>query len=138
MAGTLIRVLPRTDFVLSPIGTAAAETPLGSFDTTIFRVVNLIARVHAKSSSGGAGQTLSVLFRNIAPTPDDLTSEFPGATVGTATFSIHAAGTGPMTPQIVACTGAFSYKMRLVLSGVQAVAGTVFTFSLSVDALGQE
>jgi hypothetical protein len=138
MAGTLIRILPKTDFVLSSVGATVVELPQSMFDTTIFTTMNIVARIHAKSASGTGTQTLNVLFKNLAPSIDDIAAEFVGSTVGTASFTISGGTTGVQTPQIVACTGALSYKMRLVLSASQTTAGTAFTFSLSVDGLGRE
>jgi hypothetical protein len=128
MAGTLIRVLPKTDMTMSNDGTAAVETPLGMFDATIFTSVIIIARIHAKSTSSTA-QTLNVFFRNMAPSVDDIAAEFVGATVGTATYTINGGTAGVQVPQIVACTGALSYKIRLLVSCSQATQGAAFTFT---------
>ena len=138
MAGSLIRVLPKTDFVVTPVGTTLIEVPLAEFDATAFPTLNLIARVHAKSASSGSTQTLNVLLRNLAPYPQDPAADFAGTTIATATFTMNGGTTGAQTPQIVACSTPISYRVRLLISYSQTTAATAFAFSLSADALGRE
>lgn len=137
MSGTLIRILPRTDFVATNVGTTVIEQPLGIIDVTQFNAFVFIGRIHAKNT-GGTAQTLNAFLRNAAPTVEDVLSEFPGATVATATFVISGGTAGAQAPQIIACTGVLSYKLRLVIAYSQGAAGTPFTFSFSADGLGRE
>ena len=139
MAGTLIRILPKTDIVATAVGTTAMEVPLGDFDSRIFTTMILIARIHAKSITSSPSQTVNFFLRNLAPSIEDIAADFAQTTsIATATFTIHAGTAGVQVPQIVQATGTLSYKMRLIMSYSQTTAGAVFTFSTSVDALGRE
>lgn len=139
MAGTLIRILPKTDIVATAVGTTAMEVPLGDFDSRLFTTMILIARIHAKSITSSPSQTVNFFLRNLAPSIEDIAADFAQTTsIATATFTIHSGTAGVQVPQIVQASGTLSYKMRLIMSYSQTTAGAVFTFSTSVDALGRE
>ena len=141
MAGSLIRIQAKTDFVATAVGTTPMEVPLGDFDTRIFTSLALIGRIHAKSASTGSTQTANLYFRNLAPSLDDIVADFVAATaICTATWTMNGGTTGVQIPQIVAPAAGtvISYRVRLILAYSQSTAGTVFTFSLSADGLGRE
>jgi len=138
MSGSIIRVLPKTDVVGTNVGTTAIENVLVREQNVVqFTSVVVVWRIFAKSTAGTA-QTANLFIRNMAPTPDDPTQPFVGATIGTATFTINTGTTGAQTPQIISLSTPMAGSVQVVLSMTQATGGTVLTFSHSIDFVGRE
>jgi hypothetical protein len=139
MSGAIIRVLPKVDVVGTIVGTTAIETVVArSVDILQFTSVTLIWQIFAKSISGGSTQTANIFVRNAAPTPDDPSQPFVGATIGTATYTINGGTAGPQVPQIISLSTPLAANVQVVLSMSQTTGATALTFSHAITFVGRE
>lgn len=140
MAGTLITVIPKTDFEFTPVGTTASETIIArALNAVPYREGVLVARVHSKSSTTSAGQTLSVVIRAVAPSVDDPSVDFEltGSDVASVSFNCSATYPCPMMA-VGAFVAPFAPQLRVLLRYSQATQNDVFTASISVDLVMRE
>lgn len=139
MAGTLITVIPKTDYTFTPVGTTVSETIIArALNVVPYREGVLIARVHGKSSSVGT-QTLSVIVRQVAPSADDPSAEFvvTGSNIASVSFNCGSATTAPLTA-FGSFTAPFAPFVRVLLQTQQGTQNTTFTASVSVDLVLRE
>lgn len=141
MAGTLVTIIPPSEFTFTSVGATASETIIArALSVVPYREGVLVARIHSKSNTAaGASQALSVVVRAVAPTSDDPTAEFAVTTsdVAVVTFNCNSSTSAPMMA-VGAFTAPFSPFVRVLLRAVQGTQNDVFTATVSVDLVLRE
>ena len=137
MSGTIVRVLPRTDFpYYQQTGLAAGQTTgevviATNVDLSMYREATLIARLHPSTNWAG-GASVTIRARASAATPEDpgLTFRITSATLGSLTFT---QGTDSAPALKLAALPANAGGAMDITIQAQQVTSTTMIVGLSID-----
>lgn len=138
MSGTIIRVLPRTDFpYYQQTGLAQGQTTgevviATNVDLSMYREATLIARLHP-STNWASGANVTIRARASAATPEDpgLTFRISSATLGSLSF-VQGTDSAPAL-KLAALTANAGGAMDITLQAQQGGSNATMIVGLSID-----